>query len=96
MTTITEYDHTTDMMRVGMVLPNGETVIAFRTMSDYRLCDDGYYNYFVYHVVCVRGGENYHNYSDRFIFAKPDGWAWGGGDYTNDIHEALRRMEGDY
>ena len=92
-TTTTDYDHTTDMMRVGMVLPNGETVIAFRTVRTYALCADGFYNYFMYHIVSVRGGNNYHDYCDRLVSAMPKGWVTGGGEYHHDIYSALARID---
>ena len=91
-TTETTYDCATAELTVGMTLPNGETIIAFRKMSDYRLCEDGGYNYHLWYAVAVRGGKNFHDYATRTISALPHGWSVGGGDYFHNIHEALNKI----
>lgn len=89
---ITDYDCATANITVGMTLPNGETVVALRKWSDYRLCDDGYYDYHGWFVVTVRSGVNYHDYATRTISALPHGWSWSGGEYHHDIHKALNAI----
>ena len=92
-TEITEtYDCATAQLTVGMALPNGETVIALRKMSDYRLCEDGGYNYHLWYAVTVRGGKNFHDYATRTVSALPHGWGLSGGNYFHNIHEALNKI----
>lgn len=84
-----DYNCATTDLTVGMTLPNGETVIALRKLDDYRLCEDGYYNYNLWYAVTVRGGVNYHDYATRTISALPHGWSVSGGEYHHDIYKAL-------
>jgi len=101
--TITEttYNCATAELTVGMTLPWGETVVALRKMGDYRLCEDGGYNYHLWYAVCVREGKigrtsvrhkNFHDYAVRIISALPHGWQAGDGDYFHNIYDALNKI----
>lgn len=91
-TTETTHDFLTAELTVGTVLPNGETVIALRKVSNVRLCEDGNYNYSTWKVVCVRGGKNFHDYATRTIVCLQTHWGMSGGDYFHDIHDALNEI----
>lgn len=91
-TETTHPDFLTAELTVGMTLPNGETVVALRKVADVRLCEDGDYNYAMWRVVCVRGGNNFHDYATRTVALLPDRWGMGGGDYFHDIHDALNNI----
>lgn len=91
-TTETTYDHVTAEATVGMVLPNGETIIALRKIGDHQLCEDGGYNYHCWKAVMVRGGKNFHDYATRVVYALPHGWSVSGGDYHHHISDALANI----
>lgn len=92
--TITETspDFLTADLTVGTTLPNGETVVALRKVSDVRLCEDGNYNYSTWKVVCVRGGKNFHDYATRTVTLLPTHWGTSGGDYFHNINDALNKI----
>ena len=85
----TEYNCGTAELTAGTLLPNGETVVASRKLLDYRLCEDGFYNYGMWHFVAVRPGHNYHDYVVRTVSALPHGWSVSNGEYCHDIYKAL-------
>ena len=89
----TEYNCGTAELTVGTLLSNGETVIATRKLCDYRLCDDGFYDYGLWVFVAVRPGPNHHDYVVRTVSALPHGWSVSGGKYCHDINEALTEIE---
>jgi len=91
-TETTEIDPATTELTVGMTLPNGEIVIALRKIDEYRLCEDGNYNYAMWKVVCVRGGKNFHDYATRTVTLLPTHWGVSGGDYWHEIHDALNKI----
>lgn len=91
-TTDTHPNYLTDELTVGTTFPNGETVIALRKVADVRLCEDGFYNYATWKVVCVRGGKNFHDYATRTVTLLPDRWGMGGGDYFHTINDALNEI----
>lgn len=91
-TTETHPDFLTTELTVGTTLPNGETIIALRKVAEARLCEDGFYNYATWKVVCVRGGKNFHDYATRTVTLLPDRWGMSGGDYFHTINDALNNI----
>ena len=72
-------------LTAGMTLTNGATVVVCTKMRDAVPND----SYAVWLAVCVRDGENFHDYAIWNVVARPEGFVAERGDYRHTLIEAI-------
>jgi len=81
---MTEYD-LYQPLPVGTTINNGATVIASTRRNEYTPGDQ----YASWVVICVRPGNNFHDYVVWTVALRPDGFHTEAGEYRHSIIEAI-------
>jgi len=76
-------------LKAGSVLTNGATVILCTKTRDAVPSD----SYATYIAVCVRDGDNFHDYAVWTVIDRPEGFVAEHGDYRHTITEAIGCFE---
>jgi hypothetical protein len=77
--------HPERTLQAGSVLTNGATVVVCTKTRDAVPSD----SYATYIAVCVRDGENFHDYAVWTVIDRPEGFVAEHGDYRHTLTEAI-------